>query len=145
VTVQPGSLPQGASDVLVSFAAPNERTNANMVGLDVSFPAATPIVSVYPLGIPGWTVNVQTTTLPKPVKTDDGRITQAVSRVVWTTTGTGVPPNQFGLFTVLAGSLPGKAGRISFPVLQTCSDGQVVRWIDPIVKGAPAPDHPTRS
>ena len=143
VTVQPGSLPKGASDVVLSFAAPNERTNANVVGLDVALPTATPIVSVYALGIPGWNVTVQSVTLVKPVKTDDGTITQAVSRITWTTSGAGIPPNQFGLFTVLAGALPTKPSSLAFQALQTYSDGQVVRWIEPIVKGAPAPEHPT--
>ena len=59
VTVQPGSLARGAGDVLLSFAAPNERTNASVVGLDVTLPTATPIVSAYAMGMPGWTVVVE--------------------------------------------------------------------------------------
>ncbi len=47
------------------------------------------------------------------------------------------------LFTVLAGTLPSASNQLVFKALQTYSDGTVISWIDPIVEGAPAPDHPT--
>ena len=47
------------------------------------------------------------------------------------------------VFNVLVGTVPSNAKQLVFKALQTYSDGTVVSWIDPIVKGTPAPDHPT--
>jgi uncharacterized protein YcnI len=144
VTLQPGSLPKGGSDVVVGFAVPNESTSgASTVKLEIDFPATTPLLGVHAQAIAGWSAAVEVTKLAKPVTTDDGVITEAVSKVTWTATADGFGPNQYGLFTVLAGTLPSKANQVVFKALQTYSDGTVVNWIEPIVKGTPAPEHPT--
>ncbi|MFI5047204.1 MAG: YcnI family protein [Acidimicrobiia bacterium] len=144
VTLQPGSLPKGANDIVVGFAVPNESaSNAATVKVEIDFPTAKPILGVHAQAIPGWTVTVQSQTLAKPVTTDDGTITEAVSQVVWTATGSGFGPDQYMLFSVLAGTLPANANQLVFKVLQSYSDGTTVSWIDPIVKGTPEPDHPT--
>jgi uncharacterized protein YcnI len=143
VIVQPGSLPKGASDAIFSFSVPNETTtSANVTQLEVDFPTNHPLLSAYALTQPGWSATVETAKLAKPVTTDDGTITDAVSKITWTATGPGIPPQQFGLFTVLAGQLPSNAGSVVIKALQTYSDGSIVRWIELNVKGAPAPEHP---
>jgi uncharacterized protein YcnI len=144
VTTQPASLPKGASDALLSFAAPNESTTgASVVGLEVDLPTDHPLLGVQALAVSGWDVKVTTTQLPKPVTTDDGQVTSAVSQVVWTATGPGIGASQFGLFTLLVGTVPSTTSSLTFKALQTYSDGTVVRWIEPIVKGTPAPENPT--
>jgi hypothetical protein len=47
------------------------------------------------------------------------------------------------LFNVLVGQLPSKPSKLVFKAIQTYSDGTVVSWIEPIVKGTPEPEHPT--
>ena len=42
----------------------------------------------------GWTVAVEKTTLAKPVKTDDGDVTEAVSKITWTATAGGLQPGR---------------------------------------------------
>jgi len=42
---------------------------------------------------------------------------------------------------VSAGPLP-ETDSVTFPTVQTYSNGQVVRWIDPSVEGQPEPEHP---
>jgi uncharacterized protein YcnI len=146
VTLYPSSLPKGASDVLVGFAVPNESTTtSNVVQLEIDLPTANPILGAHAQAIPGWTVAVETTQLPKPITTDDGQITEAVSKVTWTaaTPSAGYGPDQFMLFNVLAGTLPSNTNQLVFKALQTYSDGTVVSWIEPIVKGTPDPEHPT--
>jgi uncharacterized protein YcnI len=144
VTLQPGSLPKGASDAIVGFAVPNESTNnTSTVKVEIDFPTTTPILGVHAEAIPGWSAAVQMVQLPKPITTDDGQITQAVSSVTWTATADGYGPDQYMLFSVLAGTLPSNANQLVFKAIQTYSDGTVVSWIEPIVKGTPAPDHPT--
>jgi uncharacterized protein YcnI len=143
VIVQPGSLPKGASDVIFSFSTPNETTdNANVVGLQVYFPTNHPLLSAYPQTKPGWNATVQMAKLPKPVTTDDGTITEAVSVITWTATAGGIPPQQFDLFTVSVGQLPSNTNSLEFKALQSYSDGSTVSWIEDNVKGAPPPDHP---
>ncbi len=56
--------------------------------------------------MPGWTVAVEKTKLAKPVKTDDGHVTEAVTKITWTATDGGLTPGQFDLFTISAGPLP---------------------------------------
>jgi len=145
VLVQPGSLRKGASDVIFSFSAPNETTtNSNFTQLEVDFPLNHPLLSAYALTQAGWTATVESSKLAKPVKTDDGTITEAVSKITWTAApGGGVPPDQFGLFSILVGQLPSDTATLTFKAIQTYSDGTTVSWIEPTVKGAPAPDHPT--
>ena len=70
------------------------------------------------------------------------QVTEAVSKITWTATGGGLEPGQFDLFTISAGPLPTKPSKLEFKAVQTYSDGTVVRWIQPTVKGAPEPDHP---
>ena len=103
---------------------------------------ATPIpfVSVQPM--PGWTISTEKAKLDKPVKTDDGEITEAVTKVTWTATAGGLNPGEFDLFTVSAGPLPTNTKQLAFPTLQTYSNGEVVRWIQATAKGAPEPDFP---
>jgi uncharacterized protein len=141
VTVDPASAPKGGFQIL-SFSVPNEKDNANTVGLEVTLPTKTPIpfVSVKPMT--GWTIATEKTKLAKPVTTDDGQVTEAVTKITWTATGSGLEPGQFDLFTISAGPLPTKGNKIEFKALQTYSDGDVVSWIEPTVKGAPEPEHP---
>ena len=63
--------------------------------------------------MPGWDATVVTSKLAKPVTTDDGQITEAVSQITWTATGVGIPPHQFGLFTVSVGQLPANTGKLA--------------------------------
>jgi uncharacterized protein YcnI len=144
VTVHPGTEKKGASDVLVTFAVPNEEDTASTVKVELILPAATPLLGVHAQAIPGGSATVESTKLAKPVTTDDGTITEAVTKVTWTANDAtdGVGPSQFGAFTVLVGTLPAKPSKVVFKILQTYSDGTVVSWIEPVVKGAPDPEHP---
>ena len=71
----------------------------------------------------GWTITTEKTKLAKPVKTDDGEVTEAVSKITWTATAGGLEPGQFDLFTISAGPLPTKPSKLEFKALQTYSDG----------------------
>ena len=105
VAVVPGSAPKGGFEVL-SFNVPNEEENANTVKVEVNLPTKYPIASVSLQPMPGWTSTVEKTKLSKPVKTDDGDVTEAVTKITWTATDGGLTPGQFDLFTISAGPLP---------------------------------------
>jgi hypothetical protein len=62
------------------------------------------------------------------VKTDDGEITEAVTKITWTATAGGLKPGEFDLFTVSAGPLPTNTKLLrSRP--SDLRSGEVVRWI----------------
>jgi periplasmic copper chaperone A len=143
VTTDPDSAPQGG-EITLGFPVPNEETNANNTVVEVDFPTTRPLLGVDPEPIPGWTAKVTETKLNPPVQTDDGPVSQAVSQIIWTAaTGGGTPPGQFQEFHVLVQGLPKDTTQVVFKALQTYSDGNIVRWIDPVTAGQPAPDHPT--
>jgi uncharacterized protein YcnI len=143
VTTDPGSAPQGG-EITLGFRVPNEETNAEVTQVEVDFPTDTPLLGIDTEPLAGWTAKVTQVDLNPPVQTDDGPVTQAVSQIIWTAVaGGGTAPGQFQEFYILVQQLPDKANQVVFKALQTYSDGTVVRWIDPVVAGHEAPDHPT--
>jgi uncharacterized protein YcnI len=139
VTVNPHTAKQG-SYTKVSFRVPNERDDAATTQLEVDLPIDHPIASVQTRAVPGWTSTVQKTTLAKPITTDDGQVTEAVSKITWT--GSKIPPGSFEEFDVSMGPLPTDTDELVFKALQTYDNGEVVRWIDTAPTGAPEPEHP---
>jgi uncharacterized protein len=143
VTVQPPSAPAGG-DATLSFQVPNERDSASTVGFDVELPADTPIASVSVQPKPGWTYQVTHAKPATPVASDEGEVTEVVTRITWKTEGggPGIRPGEFDTFPISAGPLPEHAESLAFKAVQTYSDGTVVRWIDVAAPGAAEPDHP---
>ena len=139
VTVSPDSLPQGSTAEL-SFKVPNEESNANTVELQLQIPTDHPIAQVLAKPVPGWTITVHTVKLAKPLTTDDGTFTTAVSEIDWT--GGSIQPGQYQDFQVSVDPLPEDTTQLVFKAVQTYSNGDVVRWIDLSTTGDPDPDHP---
>jgi len=142
VTVHSDSTAQGSYAEL-TFRVPTERDDASTTKLQVNFPTDTPIASVSVQPHAGWSFTVTTAKLATPITTGDGSISSAVSQITWTadSADTAIKPGEFDQFAVSAGPLP-KAASLSFPALQTYSDGQVVKWIEVALAGSPEPAHP---
>ena len=140
VTVSPSSLPQGASDAILTFRVPNESTTASVVAVRIQFPLEHPIVVLSPEAGSGWEVVAHSTVLPKPITTDDGTFTSTVSEIDWT--GGSIPVGQFAAFNVLAQGLPTGTPLLTFKAVQLYGDGTVVSWIQVPTKAAPNPAHP---
>jgi uncharacterized protein YcnI len=139
VTANPGTAQQGGY-TKISFRVPNERDTASTTRLEVNFPTDHPIASVETRAVTGWTATVQKAKLDKPIKTDDGEISEVVSKITWT--GGKIPPGSFEDFDVSLGPLPTDTDQLVFKALQTYDNGEVVRWIDPPAEGAAEPEHP---
>jgi periplasmic copper chaperone A len=139
VTVNPREATQGGYAKL-AFRVPNERDNANTTKLEVNFPADHPFASVSVRPQPGWTYNVEKTKLATPIKSDDGEISEAISRITWS--GGVIKPGEFNEFEVSVGPLPDDADSLTFKALQTYSNGEVVRWIEEAPAGGGEVDHP---
>ena len=126
---------------VATFRVPTESDTASTTKLVVSVP---PLGSVSVQPTPGWTVATKTTKLTTPIKTDDGEQTEAISQITWTTQpGAAIKPGEFQQFNVSIGPLPDKAS-LSFPAIQTYSDGTVVKWIEQAAPGSKTePEHPS--
>lgn len=144
VTVSGPGATSGGSDQVITFRVPTESATASTVGLQVKLPTDTPIASVLVQPIAGWTDDVTTAKLAKPIVTDDGDITEAVSTITWRaeSAANGIKPGQFQGFVIIAGLLP-TASSLTFPAIQTYSDGSTVAWTQVAAPGSTAaPDHP---
>jgi uncharacterized protein YcnI len=141
VTVNPGTATQGGY-TKVTFRVPNETDKTDTTKLEVNLPAATPIASVSLKPVAGWTAATVKSKLATPIKSDDGEITEAITKITWTATAAAaVKPGQFQEFDVSLGPLP-QSGQVVFKALQTYSDGTVVRWIDEPATDGTEPEHP---
>ncbi|MFI2714286.1 YcnI family protein [Micromonospora sp. NPDC018662] len=140
VTVNPSTAAQGGW-TKVSFRVPNETDTADTTKVEVNLPTATPIASVSLRPLTGWTATTESTKLATPIKTDDGEITDAVTKITWTAgPGAAIKPHQFQEFDVSLGPLP-QTDQVVFKALQTYSNGDIVRWIDEPAAGQ-EPEHP---
>ncbi len=108
----------------------------------MDLPTDTPIASVSLKPLAGWTVKTQTSKLAQPITTDDGTVTEAITKITWTASaGAAIQPGQFQEFEASLGPLP-KVDKVVFKALQTYSDGDVVRWIDEPLADGSEPEHP---
>lgn len=139
VGIDPGSAEQGGF-AKVAFRVPNERDNASTNKVEVSFPTDHPLPFVSVKPVPGWDVKVVEGKLPKPVTTEYGEVTEAVTKVIWS--GGEIGPHQFQEFEVSMGALPKDTDRLTFPTTQSYTGGEVVKWADaPKADGSEA-EHP---
>ncbi|WP_432171928.1 YcnI family protein [Streptomyces sp. 1222.5] len=139
VTVHPESYAKGATDGVLTFRVPNEEDSAATTKVQVFLPTDHPVLGVLVHPQDGWTAKVTTTKLKKPVKTDDGTITEAASSITFT--GGKIGAGQYEDFDVAFGQLPDDTGKLTFKTLQTYSDGKVARWIEEPT-GGEEPENP---
>jgi uncharacterized protein YcnI len=140
VTVDPGEAAKGGFATL-KFRVPNERDDASTTQLEVNLPTDTPIRSVRVQPKPGWSYELEETTLDEPIETEGGdEITEVVSKITWN--GGEITPGEFDEFGVSLGPLPEEADQIFFPALQTYDSGEVVRWIEEPAEDGSEPETP---
>jgi uncharacterized protein YcnI len=144
VTVSsPDAKPGGYAKLV--FRVPTESDTASTTKLVVSLPKDRPFASVGAQVKDGWKVVKTTETLPAPVKIGDVTLTKAITTVTWTSTGSGVPANDFDEFALSVGRIPEGVDSLSFPTEQTYSDGEVVKWADVAKSDTDKPEHPAPS
>jgi uncharacterized protein len=138
VTVQPTTAVAG-TETTFAFRVPTESANASTTRIVVVLPVDPPLPAVLLEPVPGWRSSLEHRALASPVRTDDGPLTSAVSRITWTANSgaDAIAPGQFREFTIAAGPIP-TGHRLVFKALQYYSDGTVVRWIDPPEPGGEA-------
>ncbi|MEV8639142.1 YcnI family protein, partial [Streptosporangium sp. NPDC051023] len=139
VSINPGSAEQGGF-TKVAFRVPNERDNASTEKVEVAFPTDHPLPFVSVKPVPGWDVKIVRGKLPKPVTTEYGEVTEAVTKVTWS--GGKIDPGQFQEFEVSMGMLPKDTDQLTFPTTQGYTGGEVVKWVDPPKADGSEADHP---
>jgi periplasmic copper chaperone A len=141
VTIENNEQAAGGFAVL-HFQVPNESDSAATSKVEISLPEDAVIPFVLPRTTGDWKATVEKRTLATPVKGEDGEdISEVVSKVTFE--GGSIPAGQFDLFDLELGPLPDTPGAtLAFPAVQTYDNGDVVRWIDPVVAGQPEPEHP---
>ncbi len=139
VTVNPSSAAKG-SFAKLTFRVPTESDTASTVKVEVNFPVDEPLAFASVKPVPGWTVAVEKAKLAKPISSDDGEVTEAVSKITWS--GGKIGPGEFQEFDVSAGPLPESADSMVFKAIQTYDNGDVVRWIDATPASGEEPEHP---
>lgn len=130
----------------LTFNVPNESPTAKTNKLEISLPTDTPFNSVSVKPVEGWTAELVTTTLPKPVTVAGATVTKAISSVVWTADAAHqIGQDQYQTFSISVGVLPGAGTTVTLPATQTYTDGTVVKWDEKTVEGQPEPEHPAPS
>lgn len=125
----------------LTFKVPTESASASTTKLEVDLPTDHPFGSVSYQPVTGWTTTVTSSKLATPVKTDDGEITQAPTKLVWTASAdAAIKPGQFQTFAISVGPVP-DTGKLELAAHQTYSDGSVVNW-DQAQTGSEEPEHP---
>src|SRR5256885_1607112 len=113
VALQPEEAPAGGF-VVENVRVPNEQEDASTTKVDVQL-ADGFLESPYQ-PVQGWKTKVTTQKLAKPVKTDEGEVSEQVTRVTWT--GGEIAPGQFQDFP-LSVQIPDKAGAtLTFKAIQ---------------------------
>lgn len=134
VTLNPEAVP---ADSFSRFAirVPTERENASTTKVTMRLPRGLFFVSFQPK--PGWRRSVTMQKLDPPVEVFGEQVTERVATVTWE--GGAVAPGEFDEFGMSA-KVPDAAGtKLTFPAVQTYSNGEIVRWIGPPDADAPAP------
>ena len=138
--VIPGEGTKGDELSVVTLTVPNELDSAQTTSVEVQLPQDQVLTFVAAQPKAGWTVTTTTRKLDKPLTGDSGSITEVVDTVKWSGGKIGV--GQFDLFSLEVGPLPTTVDELTFPVVQTYSNGDAVRWIDPAPAGGAEAEHP---
>ena len=142
VAINPPTVAKGAV-ATIAFQVPNEKDNLTTNQVQVKFPDDHPIADAQVQSLPGWTVTVKKKTLATPIKTDEGdTLTQGIDTITWVANDKkGYGDSQFQQFFVSM-AVPSDADSLSFPTVQTYSDGSTVNWVQVTPQGGPEPDNP---
>jgi uncharacterized protein YcnI len=138
VTLNPRSVTAN-SFARVDVRVPNERDEASTKTVVVYFPGG--FYSASTKRVWGWKAKVSMRKLATPIKSDDGDITEEVSKVTWRPTSKAgwILPGQFEEFG-LSMRIPNRPNSVlTFPARQTYSNGEVVKWSGAAGSESPAP------
>jgi uncharacterized protein YcnI len=125
-----------------TFRVPNESATASTVAVRIQIPEEAAMASLRTAPVPGWTVTTTASGLAEPLEADGQEIREYVSVVEFRAEdGGGIKPGQFQEFALSGGPFP-DVDRITFPTVQSYSDGSETAWIEPTIEGQAEPESP---
>ncbi len=140
VTVSSADAAPGGFGKL-TFRVPNESDTASTVSIRIQIPEEAALASLRAQPVPGWTVTLTTSDLEEPIESHGQEISSYVSVVEFRAADAGgIRPGEFQEFALSGGPFP-DVDQVSYPTVQTYSDGSESAWIEPTVDGE-EPEHP---
>ena len=125
----------------LTFRVPNESDTASTVSIRIQIPEDAALASLRAQPVPGWTATLTTSDLEVPIESHGQEISSYVSVVEFRAEGGGgIRPGEFQEFALSGGPFP-DVEQVSYPTVQTYSDGSESAWIEPTVDGE-EPEHP---
>jgi uncharacterized protein YcnI len=142
IIVTPDQAVQGDAARL-TFRVTNEAQRTTITKVEVRLPADAPIAEVYPMSVSDWAPRQVTRKLDRPLPSLHGPAQdEVVSMITWIAApGRGVRPGGTADLSLSVGPLP-EVDRLVFQVLQTNSDGSVVRFTARPAAGAAPGERP---
>jgi uncharacterized protein YcnI len=138
VTANPTEATRG-DGAKVTFRLTEDRPGAHTTKVQLIAPADNPIGEIYPMSLNDWAPLTQSRRLDKAVAGLHGMpVTETTASITWTrvTPAPKTPPPVE--LIVSMGPMPTEGDALSFTLVQTYSDGTVVRWADPAGGAHPA-------
>ncbi|PZM91094.1 MAG: hypothetical protein DIU79_13175 [Actinobacteria bacterium] len=127
VTVTPSVAIRGGG-VNITFEVPNERDGAYTTKVEIRLPEETPAADVFPLSVPDWAPKLTERRLATPIAGHHAQIWDVTDTITWIrVVSPPAEPEDVVRLPISVGVLP-NAERIEFTLVQTYSDGTVVRW-----------------
>ncbi|MDP5182345.1 YcnI family protein [Blastococcus sp. BMG 814] len=126
----------------LTFRVPNESDTASTTALRIQIPEEAAMGSLRVQPVPGWTITTETTELAEPIEVRGRELSSYISVVEYRAAGGGgIAPGEFQEFALSGGPFP-DAEQLSFPAVQSYSDGSEAAWIEPAVAGQDEPERP---
>lgn len=123
VGLEPREVTPGSS-ATISFRIGHGCDSEPTTQVSVQIPAG--VASVRPFPKPGWELTVERGTLPAPINTGSGEITEGVTVVTWS--GGSLEDAHTDVFEIRATVYGEPGDRVYFPVVQSCENGEHA-WI----------------
>jgi len=137
VTANPSEATRG-DGAKVTFRLTEDRPGAHTTKIQMIAPADNPIGEIYPMSQNDWAPTTETRTVDEAVAGLHGMpVTEVTSSITWARVDPKPASTPIEL-TVSMGPMPSDTDQLSFTVVQTYSDGTVVRWADPAGGAHPA-------
>lgn len=139
VTANPSEATRG-DGAKVTFRLTEDRPGAHTTKVQLIAPVDNPIGEMYPMSQDDWAPATETRTLDEAVAGLHGMpVTEATASITWSRVDP--KPAAAGPIELIVsmGPMPAEGDELSFTLVQTYSDGAVVRWADPAGGAHPAP------
>ncbi len=123
ITLEQNSAP-ASSYYKATFKVGHGCDGSATTGITIQIPEG--VMGAKPMPKPGWTLEIRTGKLEKPIEAHGKRITERVTQISWK--GGPLPDTYYDEF-VLMGQLPPEKGTLWFNVIQDCEKGQTA-WTE---------------